>query len=74
MDKHKVTFADSNGHRAALELCCICQKVTDLNHPETCVHFAEDYVDNSCSAFVQVDDVEKRLQEALACKCNSAKE
>ena len=45
-----------------------CQKLTDLNHPETCVHFAEDYVDKSCSAFVQVDNVEKRLQESLAVK------
>ena len=68
MDKFKVKFADSNSRRATLELCCFCQKVTDLNHPETCVHFAEDYVDKSCSAFVQVDNVEKRLQESLAVK------
>ena len=57
MDKHRVIFEDSNGRRAALELCCFCQKVTDLNRPETCVHFAEDYVDKSCSAFVQVKQV-----------------
>ena len=48
MDKYREKFADSNGRRAALELCCFCRKVTDLNHPETCVHFAEDYVDKSC--------------------------
>ena len=30
MDKFKVSFADSNGRRAALELCCFCQNVTDL--------------------------------------------
>ena len=68
MDKHRVIFEDSNGRRVALELCCFCRKLTDLNHPETCVHFAEDYVDKSCSAFVQVDNVEKRLQESLAVK------
>ena len=50
MDKHRVIFEDSNGRRAALELCCFCQKLTDLNHPETCVHFAEDYVDNRSSS------------------------
>ena len=74
MDKYRVKFADSTGRSAALELCCFCRKATDLNHPENCVHFSEDYKENACSAFVKVDDVEQRLQEALACKCNLVKE
>lgn len=69
-EKYKLSFCASDGRMAALELCCFCQKVPDLKHPETCVHFSDDYVDNECLGFVKVTDVGKRVYEALDSKCS----
>lgn len=69
-EKYRVTFSASDGRTAALELCCFCQKVPDINHPEICKHFSDDYVDNERSGFVKVNDVGKRLYEALDSKCS----
>ena len=63
-EKFRVHFR-ANGRTATVELCCFCRKVPDLKHPETCVHYADDYEDNECSGFVEVDDVGIRLHEAL---------
>lgn len=72
-DKFKLSFAHSDGRVADLELCCFCKRIADLKHPEKCEHFSDDYDDNQCSAFVSVDNTEKRLLEALDVKCGKIK-
>lgn len=68
-EKYRMTFSDGTGHTADLELCCICNKLLDLKHPEKCIHYSDDYDDNACLCFEQVDDVEKRIRKVLDCRC-----
>lgn len=62
--KHKVSFS-VDGKTAALEICAFCKNLADINHPEMCAHYENDYEDISCIGFIKVDDVSKRLMEAL---------
>ena len=50
---------------AALVLCAFCKSLADINHPETCPHYENDYEDVSCVSFVKVDDISKSLFDAL---------
>lgn len=73
-DKFLVRFVDEDGRSAKLELCAFCQKKTDLSTVGDCVHFENDYVDNTCSGFVRVDDVDQRFHDVLDCRCTSGNE
>lgn len=53
------------GKSADLELCVFCKYIKDLSRPGECEHYSEKYEDCSCSEFIRVDDVSKRLSEAL---------
>lgn len=68
-EKHKMRFSDGTGHTADLELCCICKRMLNLKDSEKCIYYSDDYIDNDCSGFEQVDDVEKRIRKVLDCKC-----
>ena len=50
---------------AVLELCVFCKFLKDLSRPGECEHYSEKYEDCSCSEFIRVEDVSKRLSEAL---------
>ena len=62
--KHLVGFSIQD-KKANLELCVFCQQLQNINKPEECVHFEDDYEDVSCCGFIKVDDVSARLAEAL---------
>ena len=62
--KHLVGFSIQD-KKANLELCVFCQRLKNINKPEECVHFEDDYEDVSCCGFIKVDDVSGRLAEAL---------
>ena len=62
--KHTVCFSDG-AKTADLELCVFCQRMKDLGKHGACEHYSDKYDDCSCSEFVKVDDVGKRLFEAL---------
>ena len=62
--KHTVCFSDG-AKTADLELCVFCQNLKDLEKYGECEHYSEKYNDCSCSEFIKVDDVGKRLSEAL---------
>lgn len=62
--KHKVLFS-VGGKTAALDMCAFCKNMADINHPEMCSHYENDYEDVSCMGFVKVDDVSKSLLDAL---------
>lgn len=62
--KHLVGFS-SQDKKANLELCVFCQQLQNINRPEECVHYENDYEDVSCCGFVKVEDVSTRLIEAL---------
>ena len=51
-----------------MDLCCFCKKLKDLHHSGDCEHYEDDYVDNACPGFVEVDDVGKRVNEILECR------
>ena len=62
--KHTVCF--SVGEKSAdLELCVFCKRIKDLSSSGECEHYSEKYQDCSCSEFIRVDDVSKRLVEAV---------
>ena len=61
---HMVNFSDSE-RSANLELCVFCERLKDINKPEACIHFEDDYEDVSCPGFIKVQDVSSRLMEAL---------
>lgn len=73
-EKFRLSYGHSDGRSADLELCVFCQRVGDLNDIGKCEHFADGYADNSCVAFVQVDNVEARILEALDIKWGKADE
>lgn len=56
------------GKSADLELCVFCKKLKDLYVVGGCDHFMDDYIDNNCTAFEEVDDVAARYKEALFCR------
>lgn len=65
MEKKHTVFFSAGGKSADLELCVFCERMKDLSRPGDCEHYSEKYEDCSCSEFVRVDDVSKRLSEAL---------
>lgn len=62
--KHTVCFCN-NGKSADLELCVFFKRMEDIGKPGECEHYSEKYDGCSCSEFIKVDDVGKRLSEAL---------
>lgn len=66
--KFRLSYGHSDGRSADLELCVFCQRVGELNEIGKCEYYADGYADNSCVAFVQVDNVEARILEALDIK------
>ena len=62
--KHTVCFSDG-AKTADLELCVFCQHLKDLEKYGEYEHYSEKYNDCSCSGFINLDDVGKRLSEAL---------
>lgn len=62
--KHTICFG-MQGKSADLELCVFCQRLQNINRPEECVHFEDDYEDAHCPGFIKVEDVHSRLVEAL---------
>lgn len=64
--KEKQTVCFSDGVKSAdLELCVFCKYMKDIGRSGECEHFSEKYEDYSCSEFIKVEDVSKRLSEAL---------
>lgn len=68
--KHTVGFAMGEKF-AELELCVFCQRMKDVCRPGECEHYAEEYDENSCSAFIKVENVSSRLFEALEARSKS---
>ena len=68
-DKFLLSFANSDGRSADLELCIFCERAADLNDIGTCEHFADGYDPYQCVAFVPTRNTEQRIQEALDIKC-----
>lgn len=66
--KHILPFICNDGRSADMDLCCFCKKLKDLHHSGDCEHYEDDYVDNACPGFVEVDDVGKRVNEILECR------
>ena len=62
--KHAVVFC-AQGQSVELELCAFCKRMKGSSKWRECVHYEEDYEDNSCAGFVKVDDVAECLQEAI---------
>lgn len=71
--KYVLPFSASDGRCVDMELCCFCQKLKNLKMSGDCRHFEDDYVDNACSGFVKVNDVAKRIDEILDCRCGKNK-
>ena len=72
-EKFKLSFADNDGRSAYLELCVFCEKTADLNDIGKCEYYADGYEDNQCVAFVQTQNIERRIRDALAVKCKNLK-
>lgn len=67
--KHTVCFSDGV-KSAVLELCVFCERMKDIGTPGECEYFSGKYEDCSCSEFIKVDDVAKRLSEALEARAS----